>query len=88
MGTDLAGRFAFAIILSSWVAADARSRKCSLYYDFGFFILFAWPVVLPCYLFKTRGHRAFLSLLCFAGLCVAAVLFGGMVYGILLLFTR
>ena len=70
------------------VTADARARGRSLCYDFDTFILFAWPIVLPCYLFQTRGLRAFLSLLYFAGLCLAAALFGGMVYGVLLLFIR
>ena len=81
-------RFAFTIILSSWVAADARARECNLCYDFDSFVFFAWPIVLPDYLFRTRGLRAFLSLLCFAGLCLAAGLFGGMVYGVLWLFTQ
>ena len=88
VGSDLAQRFAFPIILSSWVAADARARGRTLCYDFDTFVLFAWPIVLPCYLFRTRGPRALLSLLCFAGLCLAGVLFGAMLYGILLLVTR
>ena len=88
VGSAFLLQFAFTIILSSWVAADARGRGCSLCYDFDSFIFFAWPIALPCYLFQTRGLRAFLGLLCFAGLWLAGGLFGGMVYGVLWLFTR
>src|SRR5438128_933380 len=84
----VASRFAFPIILSSWVASDARARCQSLYYDFDTFIFFAWPVVLPYYLFRTRGVRAFLTLLGFAGILFAAVAFAVAVYGILLLLRR
>jgi len=45
-----------------------------LCYDYDSFVFFAWPVVVPVYLFQTRGARAFLTLLCFAGICVIAVL--------------
>ena len=34
----------------------------------------AWPVVVPIYLFQTRGVRAFLTLLCFAGIWLVAII--------------
>jgi hypothetical protein len=37
---------------------------------------FAWPVVVPVYLFQTRGLRAFITLLWFAGIWIGAALLG------------
>jgi hypothetical protein len=68
---QLAG-FALAFVISWWVLADARKRERHLCYDYGFFAFFFWPVVVPVYLFRTRGARAFLTLLCFAGLWLIA----------------
>ncbi len=71
---DLASRVAFPLVMASWVLADARKRGRRLCYDYDSFVFFAWPVVVPVYLFQTRGARAFLTLLCFACICVIAVL--------------
>ncbi|SRR6266568_2039560 len=71
---DLASRVAFPLVMASWVLADARKRGRRLCYDYDSFVFFAWPVVVPVYLFQTRGARGFLTLLCFAGICVIAVL--------------
>jgi len=88
VGAAFAERIAFPVILASWVASDARARRRSLCYDFDTFIFFAWPIALPYYLFRTRGVRAFLTLLGFAGICMVAVAFGFAAYGILLLLKR
>jgi hypothetical protein len=88
VSANLAGRFAFPIVLASWVYADADLRRRKLCYDYDTFLLFAWPIVMPCYLFQTRGIRAFLTLLYFGGMCLAALLFGAMVYGLLLVLER
>jgi hypothetical protein len=72
---ELASSVALPLVLASWVMADARKRGHRLCYDFDSFVYFAWPVVVPVYLFQTRGTRAFLTLLCFAGIwLVAAIL--------------
>ena len=60
----------FPFLLAFWVVADARRRHRSLCYDFGTFVFFGWPVVVPVYLFQTRGTRAFLTLLYFVGLWI------------------
>ena len=52
--------------LASWVIADARQQRRPLCYDYGTFIYFAWPILIPHYLFKTRGVRALLTLIYFA----------------------
>lgn len=61
--------------LALWAVADARERGRVSVYDFGSFIFFLWPVLLPIYLFQTRGLRAFRTLGWFFGAQVAGILF-------------
>ena len=77
---ELLSTIAFSLVIASWVVADARKRGRRLCYDFDSFVYFAWPIVVPVYLFQTRGLRAFVTMLCFAGIwlvsaIVAAVIF-------------
>ena len=67
---------ALSLVISFWVMTDARKRGRRLCYDFDSFLYFAWPVMVPVYLFQTRGLRAFLTLLCFAGIWLLAWLPG------------
>jgi hypothetical protein len=72
---ELASGVALSLIVASWMIADAHKRGRKLPYDFDSFVYFAWPVILPIYLFQTRKWRAFLTLLCVGGvwlLCYAA----------------
>ena len=69
---DLASRFALSLIMALWVTTDAQRRRRPLCYDHGSFVFFAWPVIVPIYLFQTRGARAVLTLLYFAGLWLVA----------------
>lgn len=64
-GADLISRLALAWVISIWVLRDAHKRGRQLFYDYGMFVFFCWPLVAPVYLFQTRGVRAFLTLLCF-----------------------
>ncbi len=77
---ELASSVAFPLVVASWVMADARKRGRRPCYDFDSFVYFAWPIVVPVYLFQTRGARALLTLLCFAGIWLVAALFAGMVF--------
>jgi hypothetical protein len=61
--------------MALWVLADARQRRRRLPYDFGSFVFFAWPLVVPIYLFSTRGWRAFATLGFFLLLYLAASFF-------------
>ena len=63
---------ALSLVISFWVVTDARKRGRQLCYDFDSFLYFAWPVMVPVYLFQTRGLRAFLTLFCFAGIWLIA----------------
>jgi hypothetical protein len=71
---EVAASVALSLILASWVVADARKRKRKLPYDFDSFVYFAWPVIVPIYIFQSRGVRGFLTLLGFSGIGLLYVL--------------
>jgi len=77
---DSASRFALALILAFWVMADARKRDLRLCYDYDSFVFFVTPIAVPVYLFQTRGARAFLTFLCFAGIWLIGMLIGWAVF--------
>jgi hypothetical protein len=77
---ELVSSVVLPLVIASWVMADARKRGRPLCYDYDSFVYFAWPVVVPLYLFQTRGVRAFLTLLCFAGIWLIAALTAGVVF--------
>ena len=58
--------------IALWVLADARQRHRPWPYDFGSFVFFAWPLLVPVYLFSSRGWRAFATLGWFLLLNLAA----------------
>jgi len=58
--TELLWRFEFQLILALWVLADRRNRGFSVPYEFDTFVFFAWPVVVPYYLYRSRGRGGLL----------------------------
>jgi hypothetical protein len=44
-----------AVIL--WLQKDAQRTGTGVVLDWGYFLLIAWPVVVPWYAFKTRGRK-------------------------------
>ncbi len=54
---------AFQLILAFWVRVDRQVRGFRVPYEFDAFVFFAWPFVIPYYLYKTRGERGLLSAL-------------------------
>ena len=79
-GTDLISRLALALVISTWVLRDAHKRGRQLFYDYGMFVFFCWPLVAPVYLFQTRGVRAFITLLCFIGIWLLVALSAGIAF--------
>lgn len=75
--------FAFLWVIGWWLMRDSRERAVKWVFDLGLFLYIAWPFVMPYYLFKTRGVRAFVTLLLFAVAYLGA-LFAGMALYILL----
>jgi polyferredoxin len=59
-----------------WLRTDSRKRGVASIYDLGFFLYIAWPVVLPYYLFKTRGAKGLLLILGFIAVYLGAAIFG------------
>ena len=55
--TALLWSFEFQILLAIWVRMDRRRRNVSLPFEFDAFVFFGWPVVVPYYLYRTRGWR-------------------------------
>jgi hypothetical protein len=47
----------FQALLAIWVRIDRRRRNVSLPFEFDAFVFFGWPVVVPYYLYRTRGSR-------------------------------
>jgi hypothetical protein len=54
-----------AVVL--WLQKDSRRTGVGAVQDWGYFLLLAWPIVIPWYAFKTRGR---------SGWRLAAGLFG------------
>jgi hypothetical protein len=59
-----------------WLQEDSRRHGIKWVYDMGFFLLIAWPLIIPYYLFKTRKSKAFLIIIGYIGLSVGGRLFG------------
>lgn len=55
--TGMLWSLAFQLILACWVRIDRQVRGFRATYEFDAFVFFAWPVVVPYYLYKTRGRR-------------------------------
>ena len=53
-----------------WAALDRRSRSYSVPFEFDAFVFFAWVVVVPYYLLKTRGARGLISAVGFWALAI------------------
>lgn len=80
LGLGVRHHYALMLVMAAWVMADARKRGRRLCHDYDSFVFFAWPIVVPIYLFQTRGARAFLTLLCFIGICIFAMLAAAVVF--------
>jgi hypothetical protein len=57
---ELLWSFEFPLILALWVLADRRNRGFSVPYEFDTFVFFAWPAVVPYYLYRSRGRGGLL----------------------------
>jgi hypothetical protein len=66
--TELLWTFEFRLLLTWWVLADSRARAFGVPYEFGAFVFWGWPVVVPYYLYRSRGGRGLLLALGIWGL--------------------
>lgn len=51
--------FTLSYIIAWSVEEDRKLKRFSAPFEFSAFVFFAWPVVVPYYLFKTRGWSGF-----------------------------
>jgi hypothetical protein len=72
----------FLWIFGWWLQKDSHKRGVSLTFDLGFFLSIAWPIILPCYLLKTRSAKALLTILAFVGVYLVAAIIGVAVYAV------
>jgi hypothetical protein len=68
--TQLLSTLVFRLMVVCWVQGDARAHRYYAPFDFEAFVFFAWPFVVPYYLYRTRGAR---GLLFSAGILVLAI---------------
>jgi hypothetical protein len=67
--------FAPLISVIFWIQNDARFHRLATIQDLGLFVYLLWPVLVPWYVIKTRGRRAWsLALLLLAAVFAPLVL--------------
>jgi hypothetical protein len=64
---QLVWQFGMPLLLVSWVREDFRRSRYWPCFDYDLFLFVAWPIVLPQYLFHTRGVRGIWLFLGFLG---------------------
>jgi len=47
-----------SILIAWWVVEDKKDYNFHAPFEFGAFVFFAWVVVVPYYLWKTRGRKS------------------------------
>lgn len=70
---------AFYWVMGWWFINDSREHEIKWldrYVDMGFYLYMAWIFILPYYLFKTRGRKAFFTLLMFLAIYIGAYFTG------------
>ena len=73
---------AFGLILTWWVYTDRPNRNFKLPFEFEYFVLFAWPIVVPCYLYRRLGSRGLLLGLGIYGLYVGPYFIASFIYAV------
>lgn len=66
---EFAGRFGYLLditllaMLGFWIQSDSRTNSFAGMQDWGWFLILAWPILLPYYLIKTRKSKGLLLVL-------------------------
>ncbi|MGI9106387.1 MAG: hypothetical protein ACR2G4_09075 [Pyrinomonadaceae bacterium] len=82
-GFDVLESFGALYVIGYWLEVDNRKYNFRWPYCQGVFLGVARYVIIPYYLFKTRGKYAFLTLLLFLCLSISTSLFGILVAALL-----
>jgi len=75
-------QFGLLYVVGYWLLNDSQKRNFKLPYCPGLILSIAWPILLPYYLFKTRGGKAFLTILIFAGAYILTTALGAVIAAI------
>lgn len=67
-------------IFGWWLRQDLTKHKVEWPIDLGLFLQIAWPVVVPYYLFRTRGVRAIVLIIIFAAIYFVPLVVGASIY--------
>lgn len=73
---QLASVIAFVWVLGWWVIEDNKRFRLTWVESYGVFLYIMGWMIIPVYLFKTRGSKAFLPLLFFVGVYVVSFIIG------------
>jgi hypothetical protein len=71
--------YTFALFMVRWVGIDRRSRGVSVPFEFDAFVFFAWYLVVPYYLLRTRGARGLINALGFWTLALTPTLISSVI---------
>jgi hypothetical protein len=52
---DFLFQYALPVVIVCWIEADAKERRRTPCFDFGFFLLILWPLSLFVYCISSRG---------------------------------
>jgi hypothetical protein len=63
-----------------WMCQDARRKHIAAVTDLGFFLMLFWPIVIPWYVFNSRGRAGWKLLLGLAALVLATPVTGIIVW--------
>lgn len=73
---ELLSMFGFFWLMGGWITDDNKQHGVKWVYDLGFFLYLAWIFIIPFYLFKTRGLKAFITVFYFIGIFLGTYLIG------------
>ena len=66
----------FATLVAMWANKEPLHKSFDAPFEFSAFVFFLWPLVLPYYLFKTRGSEGLVLFAGFVALYLAPFLCG------------
>ena len=78
--TDTIWYIVFSVMVAVWVNKEPRKTNFNAPFEFGAFVYFAWPFILPYYLVKTRGHEGVLVFIGFLSLYLMPFVSGLIAY--------
>ena len=58
----------YSVLVAVWATKEPKQESFQAPFEFGAFLYFAWPIVLPYYLVKTRGIEGLVLFIGFVGM--------------------